>query len=333
LLIKRIIISRTDSIGDVMLTLPLCAWVKENYKGVHLIFLGNNYTKPVLECYSAVDEVVDWKEIEKLSVDQQLKVFAGFNADAIIHVFPSKKIATLAKKAKINIRIGTSHRLFHFWTCSQKVNFTRNKSPLHEAQLNFELLRPLGLSEIPSIENVSRFTSLFTPPNENLPAFIDENIKASKNIVILHPKSQGSAVEWGLGNYDILAKKLVEKGSTVFFTGTEKEGEQFRKNISFSKNILDTSGQLSLKQLIFLISKCNGFVACSTGPLHISGFLNVRTVGLFSPRRPIHPGRWGALGQNVRILVNDENCENCKKGKLCKCIELIAPERVLLALL
>jgi ADP-heptose:LPS heptosyltransferase len=36
----RIIISRTDSIGDVILTLPLCVWLKKQFPQTELIFLG-----------------------------------------------------------------------------------------------------------------------------------------------------------------------------------------------------------------------------------------------------------------------------------------------------
>ena len=70
---KRIIISRTDSIGDVMLTLPLCAWIKENFSNVHLIFLGNNYTKPVVQCFSAIDQFADWKETENYSEKEKIE--------------------------------------------------------------------------------------------------------------------------------------------------------------------------------------------------------------------------------------------------------------------
>ena len=58
---KRIIISRTDSIGDVMLTLPLCAWIKEKFPSAHLIFLGNSYTHPVINCFQPIDQFADWK--------------------------------------------------------------------------------------------------------------------------------------------------------------------------------------------------------------------------------------------------------------------------------
>ena len=327
---KRIIISRTDSIGDVMLTLPLCAWIKNNFKGVYIIFLGSFYTKPIVDCYSSVDEFVDWKEIENLPTGQKIESVRNLKADIIVHVFPSKEIASLAKKAKIETRIGTSHRTFHFLTCSHRINFTRKKSLLHESQLNFELLRPFGLKEIPSLEELNQITSNFIAPIDELPEFIIKRLNTNKDKnVILHPKSQGSAVEWGLENYRSLSLKLEKLGYTVFFTGTEKEGEQYRSSIHFNDHIIDTSGKLTLNQLIVLISTCGSLVACSTGPLHIAGYLNCKAIGLYSPRKPIHPGRWRPLGSNVEILVNDENCEVCKKRKPCNCIEKISVERVL----
>jgi ADP-heptose:LPS heptosyltransferase len=61
---KRIIISRTDSIGDVVLTLPLCAWLKEKFPEVKLTFLGKNYTREVVNSFDCVDEFISVEEIE-----------------------------------------------------------------------------------------------------------------------------------------------------------------------------------------------------------------------------------------------------------------------------
>ena len=63
--IQRILISRTDSIGDVVLTLPLCVWLKKQFPNVYIIFLGRTYTEPVISCLPEVDEIVDWTTIEK----------------------------------------------------------------------------------------------------------------------------------------------------------------------------------------------------------------------------------------------------------------------------
>lgn len=327
--IERIIISRTDSIGDVILTLPMCDWIKRHYPNARIIFLGKNYTLPILKAYKAIDEVCDWSEFESLPTVQRLSKFRELNADAIIHVFPNKEIASLAKKVKIAHRIGTSHRSFHLLTCNHKVNFTRKRSDKHEAQLNFELLRPLGLKEIPSIEELTVSTALFQPVAEQLPDSVEQFIQHHPDFIILHPKSQGSALEWPIENYSKLTTLLNHKGIAVAYTGTEKEGVLFRGYLPGGDLTMDTSGLFSLEQLMTFIQRSKGIVACSTGPLHIGGFSGIKTVGLFSNRRPIHPGRWHAIGRDTHYLVNDENCPVCAKNQECKCIKDISPERVL----
>ncbi len=320
---KRIIISRTDSIGDVMLTLPICAWIKRNFSDTHLIFLGKGYTRDIVTAYELVDEFIDWNDFltdRSTSADR----FKALNADIILHVFPSKSIARLAKKAGISERIGTSHRLFHLSTCNHRVNFTRRGSDLHESQLNHELLRPLGLKSIPSLQEITDTTKYFRRPQVGLP----EDLERLNDITILHPRSQGSAKEWPIKKYVELAEKLVEAGKNVLFTGTENEGAQFREQLPVHEQINDTTGQLSLQQLMILISKADNLVACSTGPLHIAGYYGVNTIGLFSPKRPIHPGRWKALGDGVQIVVKDENCPKCAAGKECSCIEEISVDSV-----
>ncbi len=313
---KTVIISRTDSIGDVLLTLPICAWLKKTYPSVKLIFLGKGYTQPIVKMYELVDEYVDWNDYINVPKAEKIENFRALNADVIIHVFPDKEIASLAKKAKLKARVGTSHRSYHLLTCNYRPNFTRRRSNLHEAQLNHELLRPFGLKMIPSLEEIIETTQFFKVPSVDLP----KEYKEYKGATILHPKSQGSAKEWPIEKYMELASRLAKKGEKVLLTGTDGEGAKFRGFIPSNKNIIDTTGKLSLEQLMVLIHQSKNLVACSTGPLHIAAYYGVNTVGLYSPKRPIHPGRWKAIGKNVHIVVKDETCEMCSRGKDCDCI-------------
>ena len=325
---RKIIVSRTDSIGDVLLTVPLCKWIKEKYPQTKLIFLCKNYTAPVLEQFSVIDQVLSVSELLEMPFEKQVRFFKKINADWILHVFPNKEIAELAKKAKIKNRVGTSHRFFHFFTCNIRVSFTRKKSILHESQLNFNLAIPLGLKEIPSFESLRDLSPIIKPSFMDLPKklqlFID-----NKRFVVLHPKSQGSALEWPLNKYIQLCNALISNGFFVVFTGTQKEGDLFRSDIPRSSSVFDSTGHLNLGQLMSLISKSNSLVACSTGPLHLGGVLGVKSIGLFSSRKPIHPGRWKPLGSKSTTIVFDNECLPCKKGKSCACIENISVDRVL----
>ena len=138
--LKKIIISRTDSIGDVILTLPVAGVLKEYDPDIKIFFLGKSYTKDVVNTSEYIDYFINWDEIQSLDHEGQIRKFAETGVDAIIHVFPVKKIAQLAKKAKIPVRVGATGRLYHYFTCNKLVPFSRKRSSLHEAQLNLKLI-------------------------------------------------------------------------------------------------------------------------------------------------------------------------------------------------
>jgi ADP-heptose:LPS heptosyltransferase len=324
---KHFLISRTDSIGDVVLTLPMTAWLKNQYPNCRITFLCRAYTAPIVSKYKAVDQVLILDDFTSKSEKDQVALFKNGAYDCIIHVFPNKAIARLAKKASIPYRIGTSHRTFHWLTCNIRQNFTRKNSPLHEAQLNFELVRPLGLTKIPTWAEINEATQAFVVEQTSLPERLIPF--TTEPIICLHPKSQGSAKEWPMSNYIALANILLENNKVVCFTGTENEGQLFRDQIPKHERCFDTTGQLSIDQLCWLITISEGLVACSTGPLHIAGILGKQAIGLFSPKKPIHPGRWRPLGNKSTTLVYDENCVTCQANKPCNCIEQITPETVL----
>ena len=75
-------------------------------------------------------------------------------------------------------------------------------------------------------------------------------IEQHPDFVILHPKSQGSALEWPTEKYAALSNLLNKEGIAVAFTGTEKEGVAFRGYLPGSEMVIDTSGLLTLEQLM-----------------------------------------------------------------------------------
>lgn len=325
---QRIIISRTDKIGDVILTLPMVGILKENFPNAEIIFIGNTYTKPILESCEHIDKIVDWYKIKKMPLQKQIRFFKRLKATTIIHVYPNSRIAFLAKWSKIKNRIGTSHRLYHLLTVNKKVNLGRKNSPNHEAELNLELLKPLRLKyPIPSKEELSKYYGLtkIAPLPERLYPIIDRN----KFNLILHPKSKGSAREWGLDKYAELIRTLPDSKYNIIVAGTQYEASEMEYLLKvYASKIKDVTGKLSLAEYISLINKADGMVACSTGPLHIAAALGKRAIGIYAPLRPIFPQRWGPIGKQASYLVLDKDCNKCKKISHCECIEAITVEQV-----
>jgi len=325
---QRIIISRTDSIGDVILTLPMTGIIKKEFPNCKILFLANNYTYDIVKCSAFVDEIINYSEIEKLSEKQQILSLQSFNADTIIHVFPKQKIAKLAAKAKIKNRIATSHRYYHLFNCNYLINFSRKKSNLHESQLNLKLLKPIIGDKSYSLKELNDFTGL------KRIAELDDNHKKllsnDKINLILHPKSKGSGREWGLDNFAELINILPEEKFNIFVSGSENEGKELELNLlnKINKKAHNICGQMSLLQFVTFISYADALVASGTGPLHIAATFGIETIGIFPPIKPIHPQRWQPIGNKTKIFVKEKNCNDCQKSKQCKCINDIRPQEI-----
>lgn len=299
--LRNIIISRTDSIGDVILTLPLAKVLKEYFPGIRVGFLGKKYTKPVINCCEFVDEFIELHDFMN-----QDNTVCGETPEAILHVFPVKEIAKRAKALNIALRIGTTNRLYHWNTCNKLIKLSRKNSDLHEAQLNLKLLEALSIRNDFSLEEIN---SLFGFTNiQPLAAAYKQFIHPQKYNLILHPKSQGSAREWGVNNFIKLVNLLDKTRFNILISGTEKERSLLSELFdAVGNDVTDITGLMSLSQFISFINHCHGLVANSTGPLHIAAVLNKHAFGIYPSQRPMHPGRWAPVGEHVHISEDIEH--------------------------
>jgi ADP-heptose:LPS heptosyltransferase len=302
----HILISRVDAIGDVVLTLPVAAYIKQLFPGAKVSFLGRTYTQPVINTMASIDAFINYDELKKLPDSEQVEYLQKQNIDAVIHVLPNKHIAKVAKQAGIKLRIGTTNRVFHWYTCNKLVKLSRKKSDLHEAQLNLVLLKPLGLNQVPSLPNIIANNN-FHSKVELTPA-LSAVLLSDKFNLIIHPKSHGSGMEWGLDSFAKLINSLPPDKFNIIITGSENEKALLTDWIqTLSPTVQDMTGQMSLGQLITFISKAGGLIASGTGPLHLAALSGINTLGLFPSLRPIHPGRWAPVGKRADYMESGTN--------------------------
>jgi ADP-heptose:LPS heptosyltransferase len=319
---SHILICRTDNIGDVVLTLPLAGYLRKLYPRARIGFLVRSYAAPMVRCCKALDYVV---EIEQLGdvVDE----FKKSDIDTIIFSKPDKRLAQAAKKAGIRNRVGTSHRWFHWLTCNRLAHFSRVKSSLHEAQLNFKLLKPLGIDFIPSLEEIPGLYCMEAPAHPGLPPMPRDQLN-----IAIHPKSNGNGREWPVTHYLDLARLMMKQGKIkLWVTGSEREGEwltQHAPELIGMPNVNNVCGRFGLDELTAFIHACDGLIASGTGPMHLSAALGQRTLGLFPPMRPIDPGRWGALGARAQVMCKPTGCNGCSDPADCACMRNITPKDV-----
>jgi len=321
LLGKRLVVSRTDNLGDVILTLPLLGYLKSIIPDLKIFFVGKKYTQPIINQCIFVDQFLDRDEVMK---DPQ--ILAAVRADTIIFIYPDYAIAKMAKQLKIKNRVSTAHRWYNWLYCNHLVDFSRIKSNLHESQLNFKLLKPFKLNgDIDTSELIPYYG--LKPVSFEHPDLLSNH----RFNLILHPKSKGSAREWPLDSYFKLVQSLPAESYKIFITGLRQEGDLIRNerpDLLTHPNVTDLTGKFNLTQLSTFISQADGLLACSTGVLHLAAASGIYALGLYSPMKPIHPGRWMPIGHKAKYLVLKKECSDCRNSKNCACIQAITVDEV-----
>lgn len=318
---KRVIISRTDNLGDVILTLPLLGYLKSEIPDLKIYFIGKKYTRPVVDQCVFVDQFLDREDI----LQDPVKL-SSTRTDSIIFIYPDRQLARLARQAGIRRRVATSHRWYNWLYCNVLVNFSRVRSNLHESQLNFKLLAPFKMDWDAGLQAVASCYGLKAQPKD-----FDGLISKDHFNLIIHPKSKGSAKEWGLDHYDDLIRILPAGEFKIFVTGLREEGDIIRRETPqlFSHgHVTDLTGQLDLSEMISFVNQADGLLACSTGVLHIAAALGKYALGIYAPIKPVHPGRWKPVGPRASYLVLDKDCNACRRSPCCACIRAITPAQV-----
>ncbi len=322
--IKHILISRVDNIGDVVLTLPLAAELKQHFPNTKMSFLSRDYASAIIKACPYIDEFISWDSLIKMKKKEAIGLIQSENIDCVIHAFPKKEIASLMRKAKIPLRIGTSRRWYHWLTCTDRVKFSRAKSDLHEAQLNMQLLSAFDL---PTNHLLCDLVDLIELKNDHaFPERLKQFLSPNKFNLIIHPFSNGNTREWPVSHFNALIRQLPLDKINILVTGSQKEKVLIKARIkSQCPEIQDVSGLCNLNELLQLMRACDGLIANSTGPLHMAAAVGIHALGLYPATHGMNPDRWAPIGKQAEFLMADPGCQmpRCRDKRDCLCMESI----------
>jgi len=335
---KKIIVSRLDNIGDVILTFPLLHHIKSTFPKAEIIYLAKKYSAPILYKCSLVSSVIEWEHLNKLDDTQLSAEISMLGADIFIHSTPKRKLAKAVFKSNIPIRIGSARRIYHWLYCNYRPWVANHRHcKTHMSDHILALSKPLSIIPPPRANSIE-FHDIINISTK-LPPAINTLLSKTHFNIILHPGSNRHAPEWPAKNFSSLIALLPKEKFNIFITGTESEYRRLERSLisKLPKHVHNTMGQLNLLQFTKLINESNGIVAASTGPIHISGVLNKRTLGLYPPRTPktfdweLTEDKWKPLGMKVSTMSSAIFCnKQCTTEKFsrCDCMMEITPESV-----
>lgn len=321
--------------GDMILSLPAIASIKESYPKAQMAILIQEYTRDILWNNPHIDEIIIDHGQNVLELAQYIRD-KGF--DLAVILYPSWRNGWLCFFAGIPVRVGTGYKpvgiLFN-----KRAYIHRSKVVCHEIDYCLRLAEKAG----------ARATNreIALPIKDEDTQYAQSLLKKyglsdTFPLIGIHPGSGGSALNWSKDNYAGLIDGLIEKyDARVVISGGSSEYDMIEQIIAARGGAskapakpVNLAGQTTLGQLMALFSFYHLFVGPSTGPMHLAAGLGKPVIALFPPLLSQSPAKWGPYGQGHTVLM-PENVEcgwrRCK-GRGCRffnCMDRITVGRVL----
>lgn len=303
---NRILVIRTDRIGDVILTLPVIDILKQRYPDASIDFLVNRRVYDLVSDYPNINKV---HPIEKERLEDIRNICLSGDYELAVVVRPKFSTAMALVLAGVKYRLGTAYRWYSFLFNLRHYQH-RKYSVKHELEYNVDLLRGIGIE-------VHEYPSPHLRIDESAAQRVKRKLQTrgidpESNFIIVHPTSLGSALGWKKQSFGRLIE-LLRKDFDVVVTGLDEPDFEY-----------------GLRELVALISMGKMFVSNSTGPVHIAAAVGTFAVGIYSPRRAESPVRWGPYTEKKKLFVPGQPPSDppLLKGNSKDVMDSIKPEEV-----
>jgi ADP-heptose:LPS heptosyltransferase len=305
---RRILVVRTDRVGDVVMITPMLRELKKRYPDAYLGALTNDRSAAVLHHNPHLDALIT-DDLDQRTFWKTVRAIRSHRFTDALMVWPSKRAAYQLFLAGIPRRIGVGHKLYEVITFMRTV-IREYDPPRHEAQYCMNLARAIGVTT----DDLT--PELYVTPQERHWArayFQQLGIPDESHAIVVHSGSWNTTPNWSEERYLELITALLEKDTRrrvhVLLTAPEMSSG-FRRQIADMRDerVHDVTPEVgSLRRLISVIAASHVLVASSTGPL-ASG-LGIRTVGIYCRRPLFRAEHWGALGPlAINLEVPQEYC-------------------------
>jgi heptosyltransferase-3 len=327
---KKIILFRTDRLGDLILSLPVVEALKARLPETRIDLFTAPSTAGLGRLQRNVSEVLPHVYQGPGGLSTLVRVLASREYGLAVHLYPRPALSLAAFLARIPQRAGTAYRTYSF-LYNRRVKIHRKTMATHEQDLNLKLVAGLG---IPA-NRVSTGIALPETARDRMRELLSSALPGHplRPFVVMHAGSGGSSLNWPADHFATLGKRLAATGTPVVLTGAEIDRPRVEHVfLGMGGRALDLCGRLDLMHLAALLSLASLTVSNSTGPLHLADALGGKVIGLYSRHFYASPRRWGPYGQPENVfLPPGQPCDQCAKDR-CReynCMVAIRPEDVL----
>jgi heptosyltransferase II len=304
----HILVTRTDRIGDLVLTTPLFKALREKFPKAWIAALVFLEHREIVQDNPYLDEVIfyDKKGSEHSLLGQFLfsQKLRSKKFDAVVHAHGTNRMHLAAWLAGIPIRVGYERRAP--WALSHGHPYNKKEGKKQEAEYLFELLEGFGVLPPQEIETFFPVTDRSVRSLENLRLF--HKIPCDLSWIVLNPSASDVTKMWPAERFAELVTRIQKDRPSIFIAiGTSRDRSTIEKLIkNTSVTVFDLSGRLSLGMLGALLKRSSLLVSNDSGPVHIATAVGTPVVSIFGRYEAgLGPERWKPLGRHSRVVAKD----------------------------
>ena len=330
---RRILIVRTDRIGDVLLSTPVIKALRDAYPNAYIAMMVGPAARDIVEGNPYLDEAVvydkdgrhkTWMESVRFARTLKKKKF-----DLAVILHPTNRVHLVTFLAGIPKRVGYDRKMGFLLT--DRLSHTKQLGEKHELEYSLDIVRYLGIE--PQDKNL--FMPL-RPESEEWASefFTKEGIEETDRLLAVHPGASCPSKIWPSERFAETADRLADKYrlKIILIAGPKDIGlvQNVIKNLRHPA--IDLSGKTSVSQLASILKRCQLLISNDSGPVHIASGVGIPVISIFGRNQNgLSPTRWGPRGKKDRVLHREVGCREClahKCGKGFACLKAITAQEV-----
>lgn len=334
---------RLDHIGDVLMSTPAMAALKEGHPACRLTLLTSPAGAAIAPLIPIVDDTIvydaPWMKATapraesgpEFAMIERLRA-GRFDAAVIFTVYSQNPLpaAFLCYLADIPLRLAHCRENPYQMLTDWAPETEPERGIRHEVQRQLDLVATVGCH---TTDERMRLRVPMEAAHRAGALLAEAAIAPSRPWIIVHPGATAPSRRYPAKGFAAVAHRLVvESGWQVLFTGTAPEATLIA-DIQAMAGVPTHAlvGRASLAEFAALIARAPLVLTNNSGPAHIAAALGTPVVDLYALTNPQHTP-WMAPS---RVLSYDVPCKYCYKS-ICPmghhdCLRRVAPDTVVCA--
>lgn len=343
--VRHVVVQKLLGLGSIVQATPLLTALKTTFPHAQLTLLTAARNRPLVERLPVVDRGLYVDDDNVLALGHStLGVVRSLLAERVDFFFDLELYSAAA--SVLSALSCARNRYGFYWhsagfkknAYTHIVKFGTNK-PV--ARLYLQLGLAAGTQDVP-IDRLGPIAVSAADRRSLAETLRTAAITLPGEYVVVNPNASDLLYErrWPADRFVTLLEHLAREGRCTVLIGDRSErayvdglvrslGDEARRHV------VDTSGRLTLGELMALIASAACVVTNDTGPMHLAFALGRPTVCLFGPVDPLHYGFDTANVETLYVPVFCSPCvhenENPPCGGNNVCMQLIEPDHVLAA--